>query len=342
MAVCINPDCNIAETGKCIEGFELLDKCPTYGKEKSDDFIDASDVSSINKSSTIEEVDKLNIHSGDVLDRDEVNSILKKNGGRIISCVGPSNIGKTTLLASFYELFNKNISDEFSFSESKSLLAFEEICHFSRALSQNKVPFTPRTLRKDDVSFYHLSLNRRADNRRVNLILCDRAGEEYESAKDSSEECKKLYEISRSDILLLLVDGESLGDTKKRHLAKNNVISMLQAFKEDQVLSKNTKIIIVMTKLDLPKKNGTLETARIELNKLLEKSLNILGDSYLEITSHEVSARPEDTKLDSEHGIKELIRIFFEYSHPKIKYQLSIDYNENIPRRSFLNLRGVQ
>lgn len=306
MAVtCSNPECKISETGMCIEGFVPVDDCLNYGKELEDLAIDAT-VSLI--PDIIVEPNIVFLEPGIILDNALTDKLLRKYGGQVIACIGPSDIGKTTLLASIYEFFNKGSTPNYSFGGSKTLYDFEEICHHSRAISQNKEANTLRTPRKNVASFYHLALNNHNKNQRIDLLLADRAGEEYEDAVNSSENCSNLYEVKRSDVLMIIIDGCALSKNRERHSAKQYTENIVRALMDENMLTSQTKVLVVMTRYDLAFIDGSATKALTELEKVTNKIDNMLNVLGINVSSHVVAARPTSTdEMKVPHGISELI-----------------------------------
>jgi GTPase SAR1 family protein len=339
MAKCSNPDCKVEETGKCIEGFNILEDCVTYGTEVEQLASEIIDTPASDKLQTVTE--HIYLQSGDILNPKDVDLILNKHGGIVVACVGPSNIGKTTLLASFYELFSRGSIDQFVFGGSQTLFAFEEICHLSRAASNNTQPKTQRTSRQDLASFYHIALSQKPDSKRVDLLLGDRAGEEYEAAIDNKTSCLSLYEVYRSDVLLLLIDGKALGENKTRHVAKRRANSLIQALVEENQISYKSKIIIVMTRYDLAFQDGNSDKAIAELENLLSKVRSTLNGKNIDVSSHVVAARPEGTEhVKVAYGVPELIKVIIKTNVKSTVYESSDNYVNAQILRSFQSLRS--
>lgn len=305
--ICSNPECNISETGKCVEGFSPVDDCPTYGSEIDDLAVEVVDSSPLEE--TIES-DVISLSSGNVLDDKQTDSLLKQYSGQVIACIGPSDIGKTTLLASIYEVFNKGNAINYSFGGSKTLYAFEEICHHSRAASHNKQADMIRTVRKNAASFYHIALNSLNKSARVDLFLADRAGEEYEDAVNNSDDCSGLYEVLRADMLMILIDGRALSDNKDRHAAKSHAESLVRALQDEGMFTTGMEVKIIMTRYDLAFIKDSAEKALGELSKVTQKIKGIVAGLNVNVTSHVVAARPNDiTNAEIGHGVPELIEM---------------------------------
>ena len=149
---CANPDCRVGETGRCVEGFELS-ACPHYGREPEEpsDTKRGSDEKSSESSS-------IGLPGADTLTTAEASRLLCRSDARMIAIIGPRDAGKTSLIASLYDLFQEGPVLEIGYAQSRTLQAFERACHDARATSRRNAPHIYRTP-LSGVRFYHLDLS---------------------------------------------------------------------------------------------------------------------------------------------------------------------------------------
>src|SRR5512136_747101 len=180
---CSNPDCRVAETGKCVEGLEV-GKCPHFGKSPD---AEAEGQVEIDRGLTLRPAERLSAADARVL--------LREADSRVIAIVGPTGAGKTSLIASLYDLFQDGPVSELMCGRSATLHAFEQACHDARAASLRDTPHSERTPR-GDVAFYHLDVVGPGMERRLTLLIGDRAGEEYRSVADDPQAARSLHEVA--------------------------------------------------------------------------------------------------------------------------------------------------
>tara|TARA_Y100000815_G_C13299089_1_gene483902 strand:- start:82 stop:1095 length:1014 start_codon:yes stop_codon:yes gene_type:complete len=313
---CSNPQCQIEETGHCLEGFEDLEDCSSY----NGDLVEEVSQSPENTVSATRELteDKITLLGRLPLDPESADALLKNTGGKIIACVGPANVGKTTLFASLYDLLQKGPIANWSFGGSATIYPFEELCHSARSTSGRDRPETPRTFASDGLNFYHLSLYERSGNREE-LFLADRAGELYSNAADSSQACEQLLEVRRADIVLMLVDAESLGDKAKRHLAKRQTLNVIQAFSASSIINTGTKVIITLTRYDLAVKNESNALATAEHERIIESARETLGPG-ITVAGEIIAARPDFIeRIEPGQGVPSLLKSIVDHKIPKAK-----------------------
>ena len=126
--VCANPDCRIAETGKCVEGFET-GVCPHFGHEPID-------VQKVGTTSDIVEVEGIRLPGADMLIVSDAGKLLRAREARVVAIIGSNEAGKTSLIASLYDLFQEGKISEVEYARSVTLHAFEHACHDARAASR--------------------------------------------------------------------------------------------------------------------------------------------------------------------------------------------------------------
>ena len=311
--ICNNPDCKVSETGNCMDGISPLSSCPNIDFNGSE--IDTPTENLSSKPDAVQHFEATNeenalstqrvtIDAGSTLDFEEASKVLRKFGSKVIACVGPSHVGKTTLLASMYEYINRNSIAPYSFAASKTLYSFEEICYLARATSGKNIAHTPRTPRTGKASFYHLAFNNKGS--REDLLFADRAGEEYAAILVDSDECQNLVEIKRCDIFLLLVDAAKLSSSG-RHVTKRKIIQSVQILHDEHMITAGTHIILVMTCYDktTPENRSVADNTLCSIRTKLD---DILSDISVSIEKHIVAARPDTLdEFNAGHGVKELL-----------------------------------
>ena len=92
---------------------------------------------------------KLTMWSGDALTLREASQLAGNNEVRFIFLAGMPDCGKTTLLAAFYERFQRGPFGKHIFAGSRTLVRFEDICHYARIASGHGAPSTQRTRLKE-------------------------------------------------------------------------------------------------------------------------------------------------------------------------------------------------
>ena len=300
--VCSNPDCRVAETDRCVEGLEF-DACPYYGRK-------AGESSEISIPEEEDEGESISLPSGNTLSPTEASGILRQGPARVIAVIGPINSGKTSLIASLYDQFQEGGIEQVEFSCSQTLQAFEHTCHDARAMSRRGTPHTNRTP-LGEVSFYHLEVIGGPAGEKVALLLGDRSGEEYEAVADDVSVVASFCEVSRSDSLTILVDGERLLGGE-RHNLHSNIIMMLQALRDGCGLPKDARLALVLTKLDAV--NGVPEStiALRAFQRLFEDVQRLFSDVLKTIESFHVAASPKSNALPRGTGVGALLSFWIE------------------------------
>jgi len=295
---CPNPACRVAETGKCVEGFEI-NECP---HQKAGAAHPASPVPGANDEPVAESnASDVQVFSGDILTIDEATDILRCEPTRVLAIIGPVKSGKTTLGISLYDSFQFGHFDRWKFAGSLTLRAFEERCHPARSACGKTKPDTPRTSRSEGLGFLHLALHSQ-DMGLLNLLISDRSGEFYTAVADSLEDCEDLHEVSRADFVLILVDGEKLA-SEERHGIKSDVFIMVESLVQGGALGETHRVGIALTKYDLVLSSAALEQAEKDFDSLLEKLNERFSSTLAEIKAFKIAARPENERVEPRFGV---------------------------------------
>jgi len=300
--ICTNPECNVTETGKCVDGFEV-GECPHA--QHDDSVVEVSDdIPSVEPIVSALTDDIVDINDGEILFVNSAADILRSGPSRVITVIGPSDAGKTTFALCLYEAFQDGPFDKWEFAGSMTLTAFEKRAHTSRAKSGNSTSQTHRTP-VGDVGFLHLAVHNEISGR-LELLISDRSGEHYEDVANGVEGCEQLHEVTRADYILFFVDGKKLaGD--ERHGVKADVGMLIRSLIEAGALGKTHCVGIVLTKYDQVQLSPHAERAEIDFQGLMATLQDKYGPSLASLKEFRIAARSENTDIDPLHGVVKLL-----------------------------------
>ncbi len=321
-------ECNVEKDGKCLKGHEELATCPNYisagGQEEKDPTL-------IKDSSENGQDEKLiDLPTGKDLDDNSMLAISIANLTRIIVIAGPSDSGKTTLIASIYEKFGEGSFAGYSFAGSDTLKGFEFRCFLSRIDSGEIVPDTERTKAEFDKGFLHLRVRANSfDRPPQDLLFSDISGETYRKVRDYEEECKKLTIIKYADHLVLTLDGDKLRNNEARQEPGRDAINLLRRFIQTGMIDNKSMVDVLITKYDQIK--GEKNESEVEkfLRHTESKIRNEFDNSVGQMRFFRVAARPTNGRLPNAYGFDNIFPSWVEetpihtsstFNHNKINY----------------------
>ncbi len=165
--------------------------------------------------------------SGRHMSEAEADRLMWSSPARVIGVIGPHSAGKTCLLTSLFLLLADGQCDRlpYRFAGSRTLFALQTLGH---ELGQwdgsdgQMVAHTPRGEGSALGTFLHLGLRPRnpADDRLVDLLLCDMAGEHFSdlaSHADDDTRARMAF-LTRCDGFIFVVDAKALFSDKGRRL----------------------------------------------------------------------------------------------------------------------------
>lgn len=300
--ICANRECRVAETGRCVEGFELS-ACPHYGREP--DVLDNTD----DEIETQDDVPGLRLPGADTLTLEGASRILRARDARVIAIIGPKGAGKTSLIASVYDLFQEGPVGGTGYARSETLHAFELACHDARAASRRNAPDMERTP-LGEVRFYHLDLAGGPAGDALALLLSDRAGEEYRSAADDVTDLPAFPEVSRADTLTVLIDGLRLLDAGARHNLRSEILLTLQALLDGGALRSGQQLVLVLTKLDAIEASPHRERAQNDFITLEVQVQRAFNGAFGEIRACTVAASPSSVAVARGTGVADVLALW--------------------------------
>ena len=302
---CANPDCQVAETGKCVEGFETA-TCPHFG-QTIPKITDDETTLAISKASE----KSIRLYSAATLTIADTAKLLRAGDTRIIAIIGPRDAGKTSLIASLYDLFQEGSVSGVEFARSRTLHAFEQTCHDARAASRRSVPHINRTP-LGEVRFYHFDLGGGPTRESLALAMGDRAGEEYLNATDNTTLVSGFSEVRRADSLTLLVDGHRLVDNGGRHNLRNEIIMIVQSLVDAGAVQTGQRLAVVLTKIDLVQDSHRYARAEKDFKNLLSRFERLFGHIFSTIEPFKTAASPKTDTVMRGTGVPELLTFWLE------------------------------
>lgn len=221
----------------------------------------------------------------------ETYPITSRENSNFTVIIGGAGCGKTTLVTSLYQMFLKGSFGNYLFAGSQTLSAFEDRAFHTRLKSNRKNPETPRTERNSLDSILHLRLSK--DGRKVNLLLSDFSGEDYNDIIANIDAVKDNFGIiSSAQKLMLVIDGERLLSIRYRREEVQKVMDIFQTIYDANLLNPTSKTLIAISKYDLIKKDQNEAKIRLYINNILPQFREKFSSIANNISFCEVAAMP--------------------------------------------------
>ena len=256
------------------------------------------------------DVDVIDLPSGKELKESSAVALAQSTPVRWIVIAGQASSGKTTLLTSLYELFQWGKIEGCSFAGSKTLVAFEERCHYSRLASDRSSPDTPRTPYSPIANFLHLKVLPPGQVPiPIDFLFTDVSGEMFEHARHSTDECKQLIFLKRAATFVLVLDGEKAIRLDRRWAMVEEAKSLLRSCLDSSMLSTDCRVTVVWSKIDYfgigAGDEGLIEF-RAEVERVFRQTF---GPRIAHLAFAEISARPTRApQLGFGKGLSDLLR----------------------------------
>lgn len=311
---CKQEGCSASTNGKCLEGLnpEVCPHCSII----ENSIINDNYLQDINEDKiTPEKVFFHNVHLGEALELSETNSITNSKLTRLIVLAGLYDTGKTTMLASIYDLFQCQCNySGYIFAGSKTLIGFERRCHHARIKSERDIPDTERTKNSDSIVFLHLKVNNNK-NTSTDLLFTDISGEKFEDLNNSKIECEKFELAKRADHFALFIDSDQLSDLTNRNIAKIRSIGILRSLIETEMLGVNTYIEVIFSRWDLLMSKSCLNIHIEFVENIKIEIIRKFANTHSNITFFNLASRPVNSnKFKFGYGISEIFTQWVEKS----------------------------
>ena len=127
---CSNPDCRVAQDGRCVEGVLDPKSCSHYGKPLV--IVEAAKFE-LSKMATRPGV---RLPSAEALPAAAAETVLRDRPCNVIGLIGPHESGKTSLIGGIYDLLMDDPVGQYAFAGSSTLHAFERHPSKQHAIQQ--------------------------------------------------------------------------------------------------------------------------------------------------------------------------------------------------------------
>lgn len=179
----------------------------------------------------------------------QANAMMEDRPTCLIGIVGLAGAGKTAALVSAYLLLAQGQFEGFSYADSDTLRAFEEIAGASRTWDRGNPPeqITSHTTLSNDreAGFLHFRLRRNADDRLFDILLPDLPGEWSRALIDRTDGDRLTF-LGAASVIWLMVDGRQFADDGHVANARYRAILLIERL-ADLLGKRRPRIIVVPT-----------------------------------------------------------------------------------------------
>ena len=294
--------CGGPRSGVCINNLPF-DECPDVAEIGEEVEADERSAEPITQPVTLPGARSLGIPACDAL--------LRQRGGTVVGIVAGPDVGKTTLIATIYELLHRKRMPSFGFAGSETLRGHEERCHLARLSSNASNPDTRRTPVGVGLEFIHLRIAASGGMRDV--LFADRSGEHFQAALSRPAEIEGFAELHRADAVVLLVDlARLVSDT---HVTVSGVRRLFLAMDQGGVLAGRI-VMLVGTKADVAMPSPRSRKAAREMTALADELDGRAGGRFA-IGRHVVACRARGGSSAIGEGLEQLLTALLAQSPPR-------------------------
>lgn len=315
--ICSNPDCQVGENGSCLQGHSPVESCPNFGKQAVEArSADSTETDEIPISEETESA-KVRLPSGQPLTQDDVNEHLLKRPAQMVAIVGDTSSGKSTLICSIYDRFQRGPFATRVFAGSGTLTAFEEVGHYAKAHSGMDRPDTPRTSLSLGLQFFHLATSSvNEPTQAADLFLSDRAGESYREGLDTPAHLYDLQELRLARTVAVLIDGARLTRPEEQHEVLDTARQLVRAMVDSGTLSTAQHLQVILTKRDDIERAGDVERTVARVLATVERITQDFGNRLASVTLFEIAARNPQSQFEQAHGCDVLLQSWLSAKEP--------------------------
>lgn len=255
--ICTYENCTFVETGSCLLNNDP-ESCPHRDEnDKTDAPLPELDPVAISE----EPKGKIAIPDSFALTLNQVEDLMTRRYVHLVGILGEPNAGKTAVLLSLYLLLSRNLLKGYSYADSGTLMALDEISQGARIWNEGRLPdqVTTHTKGIDErtAGFIHLRVKSNDSAKRFDITLPDLPGEWTTSLIEKNRRDRLTF-LRRADALWIMVNGEELSQPSSRQVVIHRVTLLIQRIAE--IIHRETTLILVISRKD----RATPDTGAIE------------------------------------------------------------------------------
>ncbi len=243
----------------------------------------------------------------DALREADVNNLPSAERPTLVTLFGISECGKTTFVGSLFAILRRRPTLlNATVIDSDTLTGFERRVHL-RFLSESGQSVIQRTLRKAGSLLNVVIGDEKGDNLHM-FIVSDLAGEVYKDAISNRDLVLQQKAVKYADKLVVFVDVEALLNVKTYNSYKSNFKSLLNRFKENNMLPAEAEVFLAFNKYDkistaadeAPQSEEFLKSWEAKKKSMMEiakEMLPIADDHIFNVNSLGIQVGDEDDGL---------------------------------------------
>jgi len=312
---CKQIDCEVRLDGNCLEGLDI-EECPHFYWAETED-VETEEVDDSVLVPT--QSNKISLFRGTELSLTDMKYITHRYKCDLVVILGDLDCGKTTLLATIFDMFQIGGFKKYIFAGSLTQKGFEIRSHLSRVESGGTVADTERT-KVLEFRLLHIAIQNE-ERLLKHFLLSDISGETIKLARSSSTAMKEqLGSVKLADHIIYVIDGQKLA-SRHRIATIMDAELFIQSCIDNGIFSTATVLNILISKWDLLSKvdfdiDSTVVT---KLNQRFDKSLKAIN--YKKIASRPQDASEEEVNLG--FGVENLIDDFMKGDDKKPKLSVT-------------------
>lgn len=196
------------------------------------------------------ETDTTPITSGVPLSSSEAIEVLCGERTQLVVLAGPPDCGKTTMLATWFELFCAGSVGTWNFAGSLTFNAFMRRCWYARAVSGGAHADTPRTIYGITRPFLHLRIAA-AGEEPISLLIADLSGEYFRDLASGANLDEAAPIVRQAHRVVHLIDCAHWVDPLDRERARAAVTGRVRRMCETDVFGPQVRHVVVLARHDL-------------------------------------------------------------------------------------------